>query len=273
MSVLRIFRTRTHRLKLDLVMEPEKITLPYSVAAVLKEQQKLIKATPRLKYVGRQLSDADIKTLAIYLQWKCNRMDVPLSFFLSSLDAFRYRTIDESAFQQFLRRMVSVLSLEEKDLQPVAPWTVQEQDEWIPVEVIGVMKKEQALYIFRCRALCSRMVGQEFDYRVSMKMAFRMASMSGFNQRSEMKRLLDPRQFVGLRLVLQIAKNSTPGNVKVLDCGEHSATTIYNQRINNQRAPEFRKCLHQKKTMCFQCGIGKDKCKLAAVVEESNAGR
>ena len=254
------------------MMEPEKIILPYSVAAVLKDQQKLIKSTPRLKYVGRQLSDADIKRLAIYLQWKCNRMDVPLSFFLSSLDTFRYRTIDESTFQQFLRRLVSTLALGEKDLQPVVSWAMQEQDEWIPVEVVSVTQKEQALYVFRCKALCSRMVEQEFDYRVSMKMAFRMAHMTGFHQRSEMKRLLDPRQFVGLRLVLQIAKNSTPGNVKVLDCGEHSATIIYNQRLNKLRDPEFRKCPHQKKTMCFQCGIGKDKCKLA-VMEETNASR
>jgi hypothetical protein len=253
-------------------MEPDTITLPYSVAAVLKDQQKLIKATPRRKYVGRQLSDADIKTLAIYLQWKTNRMDVPLSFFLSSLDVFRYRTIDESTFQQFLRRMVSVLAMNEEHPHPVTPWTTQEQDEWVPVEVMHVTQKEQALYIFRCRALCSRMVEQEFDYRVSMKMAYRMAGMVGFNQRSELKRLLDPRQFVGLRLVLQIAKNSAPGNVKVLDCGEHSATTVYNQRINKQRDPEFRKCPHQKRTMCFQCGIGKDKCRLA-IMEETNAGR
>jgi hypothetical protein len=253
-------------------MTPERIILPYSVAAVIKNQQKLIKATPRMKYVGRQLDDAAIKILAIYLQWKCNRVDVPLSFFLSSLDVFRYRTIAESAFQQFLRRLVAVLALDEAPLQPVGPWVIQEQDEWVPVEVLRVTPKEQALYVFRCKALCSRMVGQEFDYRVSMKMAFRMASMAGFNQRSEMKRLMNPLQFTGLRLVLQIAKGSAPGSVRVLDCGEHSATTVYNQRINRLRDPEFRKCPHQKRTMCFQCGIGKNQCKLA-VMEETNASR
>jgi hypothetical protein len=199
-------------------------------------------------------------------------MDVPLSFFLSSLDAFRYRTVDEPTFQQFLRRIVAVLALNEAPLQPVGPWVIQEQDEWIPVEVLQVTKKEQALYIFRCRALCSRMVGQEFDYRVSMKMAFRMAGLVGFNQRSELKRLIDPLQFTRLRLVLQIAKGSAPNNVRVLDCGEHSATTVYNQRINRLRDPEFRKCPHQKRTMCFQCNIGKDKCRLS-VVEVTNAGR
>jgi hypothetical protein len=109
------------------------------------------------------------------------------------------------------------------------------------------------------------MVDQEFDYRVSMKMAFRMAGLVGFNQRSELKRLLDPFQFTGLRLVLQIAKGSVPNNVRVLDCGEHPATSAYNQRINRLRDPEFRKCPHQKKTMCFQCGIGKDKCPLAVM--------
>jgi hypothetical protein len=156
-------------------MMSEEIVLPYSVATVLKDQQKLIKATPRQRFVGRQLSDADIKTLAIYLQWKCQRMEVPLTFFLSSLDVFRYRTIDEETLQQFLHRIVAVLALKEEHLQPVGPWVTQEQDEWIPVEVLRVTPKEQALYLFRCRALCSRMVGQEFDYRVSMKMAFRMA--------------------------------------------------------------------------------------------------
>jgi hypothetical protein len=253
-------------------MTSEKIVLPYSVSAVLKDQQKLIKVVPRQRFVGRQLNDADIKTLAIYLQWKCSRMDVPLTFFLSSLDAFRYRTIDEATLQQFLRRLVAVLALSEAQPHPVEPWAAQEYDEWIPVEVLQVSKKEQAVYVFRCRALCSRMVGQEFDYRVSMKMAFRMASRVGFNQRSEMKRLLDLLQFTGLRLVLQIAKDSAPGSVRVLDCGEHPATTVHNQRINRLRDPEFRKCPHQKRTMCFQCGIGKDQCQLA-IAEGTNACR
>jgi len=74
---------------------------------------------------------------------------------------------------------------------------------------------------------------------------------------------MDPRQFTDLRLVLRIAKGSSPGKVKVLDCGEHSATVDYNQKINKLRDPEFRKCPFQQRIVCFQCKIGKDQCKLA----------
>jgi len=246
-------------------MEHNKIMLPYSVAAVHKDQQKLLKSTPRRKYIGKQLTDSDIKTLAIYLRWKCCRMDVPLSFFLSSLDTFRYRTIDEATFQQFLRRLVAVLALNEKSIQPAGMWMLQEEDEWIPFEVLQVEQIEQALYRFTCKALGSRMVDHTFDYRVSMKMAFRMANQAGFNQRSELKRMIDPLQFTGLRLVLRIAKGSSPGRIKVLDCGEHDATSAYNQKINKLRDPEFRKCPLQQKTVCFRCGIGKDQCKLAVI--------
>jgi hypothetical protein len=63
-----------------------------------------------------------------------------------------------------------------------------------------------------------------------------MASRAGFNQRSELKRLADPRQFVDLRLVLHIAKGSSLGKVKVLDCGEHSGTSAYNPRISEMPA-------------------------------------
>jgi len=248
----------------------DKISLPYSISAVLKQQQKLLQDTPRQKYIGRQLTDQDIKTLAIYFQWKCDRSEVPLSFFLSSLDTFRYRTIDEQTLQQFLIRLPAILAAEKMPVQPVEPWFVQDKDEWIPFEVMNVEQKEQAVYLFRCRALGSRMVGHEFDYRVSTKMAFRMASRAGFNQRSELKRLADPRQFVDLRLILHIAKGSSLDKVKVLDCGEHSATVAYNQKINKLRDPEFRKCPFEQRTTCFRCGIGKDQCTLA-VTQKTNA--
>jgi hypothetical protein len=250
-------------------MEHDKIILPYSVARVIQEQQKLIKAIPLRRYVGKRLSEADIKTLAIYLQWKCGCRNMPAAFFLSSLDVFQYRTIEDAALQRFLNRLVAVLALNEVPPQPLEPWLVQEKNEWIPVEVLSVQQKDQAVYIFRCRALGSKMWGHVFDYRVSLKMAFRMARRAGFNQRNELKRMNDPRQFTDLRLVLHIAKGSTPGRVKVLDCGEHAATVAYNRGINKQRDPELRKCPFQQKTTCFRCGIGKDKCALA-VIEKSN---
>ena len=96
--------------------------------------------------------------------------------------------------------------------------------------------------------------------------------MSGFNQRSDLKRMLDPLQFTDLRVLLNVAANSTPEKVKVLDCGEHTAIADYNRKVNKSRDPEFRKCPFQQKTTCFRCGIGKDKCKLA-VTGETNAGR
>ena len=216
------------------------------------------------------MTEKSIKSLAIYLQGKCKRMDVPLSFFLSSLDSFRHRIITDQEYQQFLAQIVAVLALNESPLQPVTPWFAQERDEWVPVEVLNVAPQEQAVYIFRCKALCSRMVGHVFDYKVSMKMAFRMASRAGFNQRSELKRMVDPLQFFGLRLVLQIAKGSSPIRVTVLDCGEHHPTVEYNQKINKQRDPEFRTCPFQQRTTCFRCGIGKDQCKLA-VIEKTHA--
>ena len=241
----------------------DKVALPYSVAVVLKEQQQILKSAYR-KYVGKKFLDKDLKTFAIYLQWKCKRQDIPLSFFLSSLDTFRYRTVTEQELQQFLVRLVSVLALNETPLQPVEPWLLQDKDEWVPVEVLAVTQEaDQFVYIFVCKALCSRMAGQVFSYRVSIKMAFRMASRAGFNQRSELKRMVDPRQFVDLRLVLQVAKGSAPDRVKVLDCGEHPATVEYNRKINKQRDPEFRKCPFRQQTTCFQCMIGKDRCKLA----------
>jgi len=210
--------------------------------------------------------DADIKTFAIYLQWKSKRQDVPLSFFLSSLDVFRYRTVTEQELQQFLIQLVSVLALNETPLQPVETWLVQNHDEWVPVEVFAVGQGDDpAVFTFLCKALCSRMAGHVFAYKVSTKMAFRMASRAGFNQRSELKRMVDPRQFVDLRLVLKIAKGSSPDRVKVLDCGEHTATVEYNRKINKQRDPELRKCPFEQRTTCFRCGIGKDKCKLATM--------
>jgi hypothetical protein len=247
----------------------DKITLPYSVAAVLKEQKKLINASPCKRYLGYPLTDQNISMLAAYLQFKCNRPDVPREFFLWSLDSFRHRSIAEEELQQLLCRLVAVLALDDLPLLPVTPWLLQEKDEWIPFEVLKVVPKERAIYLFTCKALGSRMVGHTFDYKVSTKMAFRMASRAGFNQRDEMKRMMDPLQFTDLRLVLHIAKNSTPGRVKVLDCGEHPATVEYNRRVNKQRDPEFRKCLHQQRTTCFRCGIGKDKCKLA-ILEKTN---
>jgi hypothetical protein len=252
-------------------MEPEKIILPYSVAEVIKEQKKLIKETPRRRYVGRQLHDADIKTLATYLQWKCG-LDIPASFFLSSLDSFRYRTIEDATLQHFLCRLVAVLALNEVPLRPVEPWMVQERDEWVPFEVLSVSQKDHAVYVFQCRALGSKMWGHVFDYRVSLKMAFRMASRAGFNQRDELKRMHDPRQFTDLRLVLHIAKGSVPGKVKVLDCGIHAATVTYNQNINKLRDPVLRKCPYQQRTTCFRCGIGKDKCELAVIATTVNKG-
>lgn len=250
----------------------DKITLPYSIAAVLTEQKKLVKAVPCRKYIGKQFLDGDISALATYLQYKCKRTDVPYSFFLLSLDVFRHRTVDERTLQQFLYRLAAILALNEQPPRPAEPWLIQEKDEWVPFEILKVTQKEQALYSFTCKALCSRMTGQVFDYRVSMKMAFRMASRAGFNQRDELKRMVDPVQFTDLRLVLNIAKDSSPGRIKVLDCGEHPATVDYNRRINKSRDPVFRKCPFQQRTTCFRCGIGKDKCKFATI-EKSNDKR
>jgi len=241
------------------------VKLPYSVADVLTQQRKLTKCFPFRTYTGSRLTEEDIQTLAIYFQWKFSRLDVPAAFFLSSLDVFRHRTIDRPTLVQFLSQMTAVLAAEEQPAHPVTPWLVQEEDEWVPVEVLAVDQKDNATYVFKCQALGSNMWGHIFDYRVSMKMAFRMASRVGFNQRDELKRMNDPLQFTDLRLVLRIAKGSTPGRVKVLDCGEHAATAAYNQKINKKRDPEFRKCPFQQKTTCFRCGKGKDQCKLAVI--------
>jgi hypothetical protein len=249
-------------------IKDEKIKLNYSIASVLKQQRRLIEDVPLKKYTGHPLDEASITAMAEYLRWKLRRSDIPLSFYTSALDPFRYRTITPEAMIPLLKRIASVAVVYEQGRSQAAAWIQQQADEWIPVFVDSVEKQpEEEIWNLKCIPLCGQMVGVAFDYAVSLRMALRIARRCGFSQRSEFKRLVDPMQLSGLRLLLKILKGSTQSRVRVGDCGECSSITAFNRKMIDFRDPSKWACRFQMNVPCFRCTIGTDQCPIAVIKE------
>jgi hypothetical protein len=255
-------------------VESEKIKLPYSIARVIKQQKRLLDDVPLKNYIGVQMTDSLILSAAEYLHWKLRKNGIPVSFYAETLDIFRNRKLQAYEFEMVLRRIAAVTEIPEDHRLPAMRWSHQVEDEWFPVIVLNVNQrnKEEQIYDVLCRVVGGRMIDIEFIYKISLKQAFRIATMSGFNQRSEVTRLIDPRQFVKLMLLLKVAKGSVPERVRILDCGEHGPIVTFNRRINKLRYHEFRVCKYRLNVPCFRCGVGSDDCPLA-VIEHTDKDR
>jgi hypothetical protein len=253
-------------------IEQDKIKLPYSIAAVFKQQQRLAEDVPLKKFIGRSLTMPLLQGMAEYLHCKLGKEGIPLSFYMDTLDSFRNKTADPNKIAALLRRIAAITELPERPLTPAVPWVYQLQDEWVPVEVREVTKKpgNDPIWIFRCLALGGRMTDITFEHDISLKRAFSIARISGFNQRSETKRLYDPRQFVGLRLLFRVCKGSALGAVRVGECRENSSLSAYNRKVNKLRDPELRVCRYRMRVPCFRCGVGTDRCPVAVQKETEN---
>jgi hypothetical protein len=253
-------------------VEQEKIRLPYSIATVIKQQRRLLDDVPLKKFIGRSMDRSLLRSMAEYLKYKVRKDTIPLSFYENTLDLFRSRIIEDRQMSILLRRIAAVAELPERPLTPAVPWIQQLADEWVPIEVESVVKKQgnEQIWLFKCCALGGRMADVRFDCSVSLKRAFRFAKMSGFNQRSEWKRLHDPRQFVRLRLLLNVLKGSTFSSVRIGDCGEHPPIVTYNRKLNRLRDPELRVCCYRMRVPCFRCGVGTDQCPVAVQEQTDN---
>jgi hypothetical protein len=251
--------------------EQDKIKLPYSISRVIQQQDRLNDDVPLKKYIGVLISDSHILSMAEYLHWKVRKNDIPVSFYAGTLDTLRGRLLTEHELMLLLRRIAAVTELPEGTKQPATRWSYQSEDEWVPVVVNNAELKNTNEYLWNltCCALGGRMVDVEFVYKISLKQAFRIARMSGFNQRSESKRLYDPRQFIRLRLLLKVSKGSMPDRVHITDCGENNSIVTFNRKINRMRHHETRICQFRLTVPCFRCGVGTDQCPLA-VIEHTN---
>jgi hypothetical protein len=108
-----------------------------------------------------------------------------------------------------------------------------------------------------------------FEYRISPRMAWRIAVRSGFSQRSEVYRFFDARQFASLNLLLLIAKDSTPSQVKIGDVALNHAIRTANRKIIRERSEAYRDCPFDLHIGCHRCGIGRNDCDLATQQETS----
>jgi hypothetical protein len=254
------------------LIEQERIQLPYSIAQVIKQQRRLLEDVPLRKFIGRPMDASLQRSMAEYLKYKIRKDDIPLSFYKSSLDFFYDQTIAAENMSILLRRIAAVTELPERPLAPATQWRQQLADEWVPVEIMSVTKKpgSEPLWLFDCLALGGRMIDVSFRQQVSWKRAYYFARMAGFNQRSELKQLHDPRQFVRLRLLIKVLQGSTVSLPRLGDCGEHGPITTYNRKVNKLRDPELRVCRYRMRVPCFRCGVGLDRCPVAVQEQTDN---
>jgi hypothetical protein len=245
--------------------------LPYHVSQVHKLQERFVSDTVIARYLGQRLSDSDINALARYLYLKFGYDDVPQTFYASSLDSFRRKTVTEPELFRRLRRIVAILSLYRASpgmtLQPVTDWQEQSHEEWIPVLVRDVTPAPGAgklgPWLLSCLVLGGTAAEVTFDYKVSQRMTYKIALLSGFSQTTEQYQFVDTRQFMALELLLLLKKGSTPTSIKIGDMGSNPTLEAGNRKIIKARYPAYRKCEFGIPVGCHQCPVGLDQCNLA----------
>jgi hypothetical protein len=256
----------------------EPVKLPYSTAKVRRQQARLVADTVLNRFIGRRLDEITITSLAEYLHLKLGYDNVPLSFYALSLDSFRLKTVRQPDWHRRLRRIAAIVEAfraePEKPLRPVTEWMLQEQDEWSPVWVRGVRlqynTQPDGPWLLSCLVLAGHAAEVTFEYRISQKMAYRIAAMSGFSQKSDTYRFVDVRQFVSLNLLLLIAKGSTPSRVIVSDVALNEAIKAANRKIIRVRSQAYRECPFELRVGCHRCGIGLTHCGLATQQQTGN---
>ena len=244
----------------------EQVKLPYSTAKVQRQQARLVADTILNKYVGRRLDEMTILSLAEYLSLKLGYDDVPPSFYALSLDSFRMKAVNKPDWHRRLRRIAaSVESFRagQRPLRPVTDWLRQEEDEWSPVWVHTVTGHHNATCQLSCFVLAGQAAEVNFEYRISPRMAWRIAVRSGFSQRSEVYQFFDARQFASLNLLLLIGRGSTPSQVKIGDVALNNAIRTANRKIIRERSEAYRDCPFDLHVGCHRCGIGRNDCDLA----------
>ena len=254
----------------------ELIRLPYSVARVIRKQDRFLTDTVLFKYIGRRMTDELLNQAAKYIRYKCGIEEIPLSFFAMPLDKFRNKTLPEDAFAHVLKRIIAATEMyvgarHDLPLQQsisATDWTSLPKAEWTPVFVERVEPKgEDSIdtWILRCRVLAGTLTDNVINYTVSLRTVYRIARLSGFNQRSETAKLFDAKQLVLLRLLLRVREGSTPEHISIETTGEHTPFTTYNRMINKFRDLRTRQCPEQLRVPCYKCGVGQDQCVLATI--------
>ena len=253
-------------------MNIEPIKLPYSVAKILKQQYRLMTDTLLPSAIGRQLTLDSQNRYADYLHYKLGASMVPVSFYARVLDSLRNRVITREDWVCILRRIVALAEAYRQNPEAgerlPAEWALQTESEWVPCHVHSVeaMKSGADRYwLLHCRVIGGSPAEVVFDYRVSQKMAFRLAWHSGFRPYPEVKRLYDPMQFAQLRVLLKIRKGSNRDRISIENVGEHLPLSTYNRKINKARNPETRACPENQRIMCYACKFGRDRCRFAVL--------
>ena len=255
----------------------EPVKLPYSTAKVQRQQARLVADTVLSKFIGKRLDEITITSLAEYLHLKLGYDNVPLSFYALSLDSFRRKTVKKTDWHRRLRRMAALVEAfraePQQPLRPVGDWMRQETDEWSPVWVRRVTLPSNTQpdepWLLSCLVLAGHAAEVTFEYRISQKMAWRMARLSGFSQKSEIYQFVDVRQFVSLHFLLLIAKGSTPSRVIVRDAAWNESLKTANRKIIQARSQAYRNCPLELRVGCHRCGIGLTHCGLATQQQTS----
>ena len=247
------------------------LKLPYSLAKVQKQQERFVSDTILSQSIGQRLEENKIPVLAEYLWLKVGCDSIDISFYAMSLDQFRGKTVERREWHRRLRRIVAAVELyracPERPLRPVTDWQGQNYEEWSPVLVRNISGKPgtgaTGPWLSSCLVLAGTAAEVTWDYTVSQRMAYRIASMSGFSQKKEKYKFVNVKQLMSLNLLLLIQADSTPDRIKISDIGWSHSMKTNNRKIIQARYPGYRECSFGLFVGCHQCGIGLDFCDLA----------
>jgi hypothetical protein len=240
----------------------EKVKLPYSVANILKTTQTLCENNLIRRFISKQLSDKDALRLTELLRWKIDA-SIPFELYAEVVDTVKRQTLTEEKLKRLLWCLVSLRSGMKQGKHAIVSDTFRE-DTWIPVRVVNVTAlSERNNWQLKCQALATVLAGTDFDYRISLLQALRIAYRSGFNQRDEQSKLITGYQLYGLRILVLADSKSAAGRVMIKDVGAYGAFITYNAFLIKSRRVERRTCPFQLSFPCHICNKGRDVCEQA----------
>lgn len=230
----------------------------FSIGRVFKQRDKLFLALR--PYIGANISGQVFKDLVEDLYPKLPDTVSHDAVFESSR-ILAGLVLERKTAAEFAWRLAGNISLLNAGT-PVAVWTMQVSDEWVPVQILRVdaaNKNYRSGYIFHCRALAGSPCPMIFEQFLSRASCAAISRTVGFNNTMPYTNGL---HFTNLRMWVGVeaARSTDVPQFQQVDCS--SAMQQHNKKLLAIRT-RLQPCPQNFEHPCEHCEIGYNECPAA----------